>query len=333
MPMSHDLERSDEPAATPEPSGDGDPKVAATHGLRFAPLADSVDAVERPRRRRGVGRWFRDAEHASSHFLARHVYPRVPGIRGPYDRALRRGLTVSTADVSLPGLPWSFDGLRILLVTDVHAGPFVSGRGWARIFARLRRIPADVILLGGDMATARVDDLDDLAPALRDWNVPLGRYAVLGNHDHATGDPRAVARRLEACGIECLQNRSVELRLGDAELSLAGIDDLRHGRPELDRALAGTKPPVVLLSHHPDVAFDASRRGVALVLSGHTHGGQIVLPGLPPLVRQSRHGFDAGRYRAGSTEVVVSRGLGVVGLPLRIGCPAEVVMLTLRSWA
>lgn len=328
MQTTRDLERPPEPAAGEAPlDGAG---AAAPSGLSYSALARPTEVRERPHRRRGLGRWLRALEHTSSHLLARHVYPAIPGIHRPYARALRQGPIVSTAEVDLPGLPLAFDGLQILLVTDIHAGPFVSRETLAATFSHLRRIPADLILIGGDLATARVDDLDDLTPGLCQLEAPLGRYAVLGNHDHATGDPAGITRRIEACGIECLHNRSVELRLGSAELSLAGIDDLRRGRPELDRALSGTRPPVVLLSHHPDVAFDAARRGVALVLSGHTHGGQIVLPGLPQLVRQSRHGFDAGRYRALATEVVVSRGLGVVGLPLRIGCPAEVVALTLR---
>ena len=103
------------------------------------------------------------------------------------------------------------------------------------------------------------------------------------------------------------------------------------GSPDLKRALHGTEPPVVLLSHNPDLLFDAARHGVALMLSGHTHAGQIRLRGLPVLVRQSRYRLDEGRYRYRETELVVSRGLGAVGVPWRSNCAPEAVLLTLEA--
>jgi predicted MPP superfamily phosphohydrolase len=125
----------------------------------------------------------------------------------------------------------------------------------------------------------------------------------------------------------------VRIESAGATMRLAGVDDWNVGNPDLDAALAGCarSEPVVLLSHNPDAAVEAARRGVAAVLSGHTHGGQIRIPGLPVLVRMSRFRLDEGRYRIGDTEVVVSRGLGVVGLPVRVACPPEAVLLTLRS--
>ena len=126
---------------------------------------------------------------------------------------------------------------------------------------------------------------------------------------------------------------SVELRRGAARLTLAGVDDLLLGRPDLEAALADTTPPVLLLSHNPDLFFDAARRGVSLMLAGHTHGGQIRIPGLPVCVRQSRYRLDEGRYRSGATELVVSRGLGAVALPWRVACSPEAVLLRLRSEA
>ena len=103
------------------------------------------------------------------------------------------------------------------------------------------------------------------------------------------------------------------------------------GTPDLDRALDGTEDPVSLISHNPDILFDAARRGVALMLSGHTHGGQVRLPRLPVLVRQSRYRLDEGRFTIGETQAIVSRGLGAVGVPFRFGCPPEALLLTLRT--
>jgi predicted MPP superfamily phosphohydrolase len=160
-------------------------------------------------------------------------------------------------------------------------------------------------------------------------HAPLGVFAVLGNHDHATGDPAGVIRRTEAYGIEVLHNRSVTLERAGQRLSLAGVDDCLMGAPDIGAALEGTAAPVLLLSHNPDLFFEAARRGVALVLAGHTHGGQIRLRGLPVLFRQSRYRLDEGRFRTSGTELVVSRGLGAVGLPWRVACAPEAVLLHL----
>ena len=154
---------------------------------------------------------------------------------------------------------------------------------------------------------------------------------MLGNHDHYTREPARLRTLLEKNGIRVLHNESVVLERAGGRIVLAGIDDLYKGTPDLDAALGSANGlPVVLLSHNPDVVFDASRRGVPLVLSGHTHGGQFRIPGLPVMVRQSRYRLDEGRYTIGGTELIVSRGLGVNGVPLRVACPPEAVRITLR---
>jgi len=200
-------------------------------------------------------------------------------------------------------------------------------------FDRLSALRPDLILLGGDLTTARIEDFIDAQAAFRRLRAPLGVYAVLGNHDHYTGQARRLRRMLDDCGIETLHNRGLPLHRDGQTLTLAGVDDLLMGQPDLRRALRGAEPPVILLSHNPDLFFEAVRAGVALMLSGHTHGAQIRVPGLPVLVRQSRYRLDEGRYRAGETELVVSRGLGATGVPWRAACPPEAVWLTLRPVA
>jgi predicted MPP superfamily phosphohydrolase len=197
----------------------------------------------------------------------------------------------------------------------------------------------DLVLHGGDLATSRDDEVDGCLEALAPLRGALGTYGVHGNHDHYVEEPERLARRIEDAGIALLTNRAVAVERDGARLALAGVDDLVTGRPDLDAAVAAARAvadgaPVVLLSHNPDVFFEAVRRGVALVLSGHTHGGQIRVPGLPVLVRQSRYRLDEGRYAAGGAEIVVSRGLGTTGLPLRVCCPPEAVLLRLLpAWA
>jgi predicted MPP superfamily phosphohydrolase len=275
--------------------------------------------------------WFRRLERSVSHFLSRRLYPRIPGIQLPYDWVLDRQLTLSQGDVRLPDLPPPFDGLKLLLITDPHAGPFVSPRALQQALARLQQLQPDVILLGGDITSSRTRELTAHRDAFALLQAPLGVFAVLGNHDHYTDRPGRVRHGLEELGIEVLHNRSVRLHRGGAKLSLAGVDDWLLGEPDLDAALAEVTAPTILLSHNPDLFFEAAGRGVALTLSGHTHGGQIRLPGFPVLVRQSRYRLDEGRFRTGESELIVSRGLGAVGLPWRAFCPPEGVLITLRG--
>ncbi len=301
------------------------------------PPETPMDQLEPPARARPRKRhlfdpargWFRRFERATSLFLSRNIYPRIPLLHRVYDRQLRHNLSLSEASISIAGLPAAFDGMRILLITDPHAGPFLGVDELAATFDRLVAHRPDLILLGGDMVTSRLCEFESHLAAWKQLRAPEGVYAVLGNHDHYTGKVPQLSRQIEAAGIRLLQNESVRLERGDDQLSLAGVDDLLRGEPDLDAALRETDGPVILLSHNPDVFFDAVRRGVALMLSGHTHGGQIRLPGLGVLVRQSRYRLDEGRYRTGKSELLVSRGLGAVGLPWRLHCSPEAVLLTL----
>ncbi len=277
--------------------------------------------------------WHRRLERKLSQFFSHRVFPRVPGIHLAYARQLERGLTVSEAEVPILGLAAPFHGCTALLVTDLHAGPFLAPRDLERTMDRLMSLEPDLVLLGGDFTSTRVADLERTAAALRRLSAPLGVFAVLGNHDHYTGDPAGVRRGLTDLGIRVLHNQVDLLRRAGASLALAGVDDLAEGDYELEAVLAEVPPavPSILLSHNPDLFFDAADLGVSLVLAGHTHGGQIRLPRLPVLIRQSRFGFHEGCFVANGCQLVVSRGLGVVGLPLRLGCPPEAVLLTLRS--
>jgi len=296
-------------------------------------LLGGVSPAEERRRalfhpRRG---WFRRLERRSSQWLARDVYPSLPGLHLPYDRQLRRSLTLSKAEITLDGLPASFDGLRILFISDLHAGPFVSPRVLRAAVERLLAVEPDLVLLGGDLTTASVAEFETHRATFDSMRAPLGVFCVLGNHDHYSHEPERLRGLIEEAGIGVLHNRAVALERGGQSLDLAGVDDLLMGRPDLESALDGARSPVVLLSHNPDLFFEAARRDVALMLAGHTHGGQIRIPGLPVLVRQSRYRLDQGRYRSGRSELVVSRGLGAVGLPLRVACRPEGVLIRLRK--
>ncbi len=313
--------------AGPEALGwDGAREPARDRLLQPAPAEERRRPWFHPRRGR-----LRRLARALSKWLAREIFPRIPGSQLPYDWQLRHRLTLSEAEIGVSGLPRPFDGLRVLFLSDVHAGPFVSATVLRETFLRLLALKPDLVLLGGDLTTVENGEFVSHREAFAVLDAPLGAFAVLGNHDHYSGQAAQLRDLIEAAGIRVLHNRSVELRRGAGRLALAGVDDTLLGEPDLDAALAGATPPLLLLSHNPDLFFDAARRGVALMFAGHTHGGQIRIPGLPVWVRQSRFRLDEGRYRSGATELVVSRGLGAVGLPLRLACSPEAVLLRLRS--
>jgi len=276
--------------------------------------------------------WFRRTERETNRWLSRNLFPRLPGIRWPYARILERGLVVSEGEVELSGLAGAPAGIRVLLVSDFHAGPFVTPRVLARTIDRLMTLEPDLILAAGDFATVTVEEVERALPAFGHLSAPLGVYGVLGNHDYYTGDTDRLCHLLGSVGIEFLHNRSVTIRKDSARFLLAGVDDLLGGEPCLDTALEGQPDgvPTVVVSHNPDVFPEAVDRGVTLMLAGHTHGGQIRAPGFSVLVRMSRYHLDHGRYRAGSSELIVTRGLGVTGLPIRWACPPEAMLITLR---
>ena len=280
--------------------------------------------------------WFRRIERAVSLALSRRVWPRVPGASWPLTAILRAHLTLAETEVPIVGLPAAFDGTRWLFVSDVHAGPFLSRGSLDRAFEALGEARADVVIHGGDLATSNAREVETHAAAVSGLRAPLGVFAVLGNHDHYTRDLPALLRFYDRCGVRVLDNDAVAIERAGARVALAGIDDWNFGRPDLGRALVRAREtapeaPIILASHNPDAFFAAASSGVALVLSGHTHGGQVRVPGRPVLVRMSRYRLDDGAYRSGSAHVVVSRGLGVTGLPLRVFCAPEALVVTLRS--
>ena len=300
--------------------------------LPIVPLGPPVAAHPLPRPPLGpVGRWVRRCARRVNLEMGRWVYPFIPGMRLPYSRQLLRNLVLSTGEVPVPRLPAAFDGARVLLVTDIHTGPFLQASALAETFLRLQDLQPDLILLGGDLTTGTVEEFRPFMPAFSALQAPLGVFAVMGNHDYYSGTPQRLVELIRQTGVTLLDNCSVRLEREGASLTLAGIDDLHWGRPDLPAALGGGEPPHLLLSHNPDVFFDAAWRGVGLVLAGHTHGGQIRLPGLPLVIKMSRYALDEGRFLSDGSQLVVSRGLGVTGVPVRWDCPPEAVLVTLRQ--
>jgi predicted MPP superfamily phosphohydrolase len=237
---------------------------------------------------------------------------------------------VAPYEVRLPGLPAALDGTVIVALSDLHLGS-ILGSGWleARI-AQIEREQPDLVVLLGDIVEGHDPLEGGLLRQLIRLRAPLGVWAVTGNHEQY--EHAAAGGTLEAAGLQLLHDRWVEAAPG---LVLAGVDDLTSrrragfGGDPIGAALAGHPPgAVILLSHSPLQSEVAARDGVGLMLSGHTHGGQVWPFGY--LVRLS-YPLLAGRYAVGATTVLVSRGAGTWGPRMRLWLPGEILRVTLRA--
>jgi len=236
-------------------------------------------------------------------------------------------------EVEIDGLPPAFDGYRIAQISDLHCGPFASGRRVARWVAATNRLEPDLVAVTGDLIASGSAFVDVVARALGGLRARDGAFAAMGNHDYF-GDGEAMVSALEAAGLTVLRNRGVELRRDGAAIYLAGVDDTWTRRHDVGRALAARPAgmPAVLLAHDPALFPEAAERGVDLVLSGHTHGGQVAVPLLARKLNLARliTRFTNGVYRSGASTLYVNRGLGTTGPPVRLAVAPEIAVLTLR---
>lgn len=242
--------------------------------------------------------------------------------------------------IAIPQLPRAFQGFRIVQLSDIHHSPFLSEGEIVEAARRANDLQPDVIALTGDYVTHSRDFIAGCARALGTLRARDGVFAVLGNHDHRT-DGEFIERALGDQGIRVLRNQNIRIERDDAHIFLVGVDDLMDDHDDLTAALHDTsrEQTRILLAHNPRIIREAARAGVDLVLSGHTHGGQInwrLLTGRKDtktarwLRRPSRR-FMRGHTHLGSTQLYVNRGLGTVVLPLRYGCPPEITLIELSS--
>ncbi len=224
--------------------------------------------------------------------------------------------------------------LRIAFAADWHAGPTTHREQIDRAFAALEQSDADLILLGGDFVGHRPSDVRRLASGLRALHAPLGVFAVLGNHDNHT-HPGLVAELLAECGVRLLINEAITFPAPFERLRLIGLDDHTSGAPDATQLGIVAGATTILLIHQPSGLLDASSQRIDLALAGHTHGGQIVLPGgyapFAPSGALSRR-FLSGRHalRDGGT-LIVSRGVGTSTVPMRWNAPADLQVITLHG--
>lgn len=239
---------------------------------------------------------------------------------------------ITDTAIWLRRLPPALDGLKIIHLTDIHHSLFTPLEEVDRVVQLANRFEPDIVALTGDYVTLSPAYIGPVARALGKLRARRGVFAVLGNHDFQV-DADGVTRALRSHRIRVLRNSHHPIRAGGRTLWMLGVDDLWSNSDDLPAALDSVpaRDAKILLCHNPLGVWQASTRGVDLVLSGHTHGGQVRLPGIRSLYR-SKLGerFVEGWNRLNSTQIYVSRGIGKVVVPIRVACPAEIACLRLH---
>ena len=241
-------------------------------------------------------------------------------------------LTVEHHQIHLRRLPHELDGFRVVQLSDIHHSPFTSREQIERAVETANSLQPDIIALTGDYISKERAYAAPCAELLGALRARHGVYAVLGNHDHWT-DAALITDLFRAEGITVLVNQGMRFENNGAAFWLAGVDDTMVGLEDLPLALAGSSDHEfkLLLAHNPIILRRAARAGVDLVLSGHTHGGQVSLRSERNAAGRPRRRLLKGLARQGETQIYVTRGLGTVVLPVRFGCPPEVSLLELRT--
>jgi predicted MPP superfamily phosphohydrolase len=251
---------------------------------------------------------------------------------GAYPFLEAKWCRVARQTVSVPNLPSPFRGTSAALLADVHHGPYVPLEYIRGVVEMTNALEPDLVLLAGDYVHRSSHYIAPGIAELGKLRARMGRFAVRGNHDNREFAPITRAALAEA-GLPDLNNRGVWLERGGARLRIAGIGDLWTDHQDLGAALgdATIEDAAILLSHNPDVVEEIRDPRVGLVVSGHTHGGQVVVPGFGAPIVPSRYGqkYLHGLVQGPSALVFVTRGVGTVTPPVRFLCRPEVVLITM----
>ncbi len=241
-------------------------------------------------------------------------------------------LDVEQVQIPLKNLKPALEGLKIVQLSDLHLYPYTQIEHIQKAVQSANALQPDLVVLTGDYVLASADSIFELAPALAALDARYGVFTILGNHDLWT-NAKVVRAGLEASGLPVLRNEGMTLGIGGEKLYLAGVDDGWSGQPDLNVALDNQPPdvPTILLAHEPDLADTFSLDGrVSLQLSGHSHGGQVRIPGLgAPILPYLGQKYDLGLQQVHGMWVYTNRGIGVISPPVRFNCRPEVTEITL----
>lgn len=247
---------------------------------------------------------------------------------------------VATVSLKLPRLSRRFSGLRVVLISDVHMGGWMNGKRLQYVADLITAQKPDVLLITGDFFIGRnvsvmtQQTIQELTAGLSRLATSFPTFAVLGNHDYWI-DSEKVRRILETSGVMDLTNAVFTLKRQEDNLHICGVDDVWEGDARLDQVVAqlADDSAAILLAHEPDFADISAATGrFDLQLSGHTHGGQIVLPFIgPPILPYLGRKYPSGLYKVRGMYQYTNRGIGMGRLPLRINCPPEITLFILES--
>jgi uncharacterized protein len=289
---------------------DGSAVPVAAHALRNRRVEPNRRAIE----------FMLDAVFRPGHWAARAAY--ALGAQGRV-RATAAALHLR-AEPHVGEPP-----LRLAFASDFHAGPTTDHRILSDAFEVLRDFRPDVLLFGGDFVSVRASYIDLLTPLIRRVEAPLGKFAVLGNHD-LRANYTAVIAALEAADVRMLTNDRRTLPAPFSDITLCGLDDATRGDPRADLAIDGTTGTRIILMHSPEGLEEIGNRRFDLALCGHTHGGQVALPSGRPLLVPGgplNRRYHAGLFDlegSGARVLLVSRGVGCSTIPLRAFAAPEV---------
>jgi len=252
---------------------------------------------------------------------------------------------VTDVEIFLSRLPEAFDGFTIAQLSDFHYEDHFSVNPISKAVDVVNGLHPDLIVLTGDFVTVPLFTYHTAparraaahaapcAQALQQLHGPAGVFAILGNHD-AGSDAGRIVEALESHRISVLLNRAIPIERGTARIWLSGIDDVLEGRPSLGRILNSIPQSEtnILLAHEPDFADEISRTTVDLQLSGHSHGGQVWIPGVgAPWLPQLGRKYPRGIYKIRNLVLYTNIGIGTIRMPIRLNCPPEITLITLRS--
>jgi predicted MPP superfamily phosphohydrolase len=280
------------------------------------------------------------AQLSRRQFLARATYVYAAaglGLSGYGIWSAERLPVITRRTLFFPDLPPGLDGITIAHLSDVHAGIHMEREKMEAIVAQTNALRPDLIVQTGDMIDIAASFIPAYVSAFRDLRAPLGVVTVLGNHDRYTGE-EAVIRGVRDAGQTFVQNGAHVVERNGTPLALVGIDDPRNWRlddpqdADVGIALRRTPPGVfrILLAHRPGAFDGAAPRGIPLTLAGHIHGGQIYLPVIGWSAGRLITKYVMGHFQQGTSQLYVSRGIGVVGVPIRVFVPPEIALLELR---
>jgi len=243
-------------------------------------------------------------------------------------------LAVREIDIVDEDIPEAFQGKRIVFVCDIHHGPYLSIERVRGLVNRVNGLDPDVIILGGDYVHREPKYIAPCFDELKNLRAMRGKFGVLGNHDHWE-DAELTREGMEKAGITILDNRAEWISIGGQRIKIGGVGDMYEDVQDLTPTVEGTTEEdfVILVSHNPDYAEEITTRNVDVVLSGHTHGGQIPFFGLWAPLGPSRYGqkYRTGIVDTGFTKVIISNGVGTITPPVRFFARPDIIVITLKG--